>query len=91
MAVRCCILFNLIAYRVLHIACNQDKLSWEDKAQAEVVVGVARGVVVPVRHTAVSGVVVPAATTVDAVRACFMDTVLRLLIYGVGSYGCQPC
>ena len=45
------------------------KAELQDKAKPEVVVPVVRRVVVPVRHTAVPGVVVPAATTVHAVRA----------------------
>lgn len=45
------------------------KAELKGKAKAEVVVGVAGRVVVPVRHTAVSRVVVPIATTVHAVRA----------------------
>ena len=44
-------------------------LSGATEAEAQVVVRVRRVVVVPVRHGAVVGVVVPAAAAVDAVRA----------------------
>ena len=46
-----------------------DKAELEDKAQSEVVVAIVGRVVVPIRHTAVPGIVVPTATTVHAVRA----------------------
>lgn len=47
----------------------ESKAELEGKAQAEVVVAVVGRVVVPVRHTAIPGVIVPTATTVHAVRA----------------------
>ena len=52
------------------------------EAQAEVVVRVVGVPVVPVRHTAVPGVVVPAAATVHAVRA---------LAEASHAVACQPC
>ena len=45
------------------------RLNWKSKAQAAVVAPAARVVVVPERHTAVPGVVAPAAATEHAVGA----------------------
>ena len=50
------------------------KLWDENQTQAEVVVPIVGGVVVPIRGTAVPGVVVPAATTVHAVGALRLST-----------------
>lgn len=44
-------------------------VSLESKAQAEVVVTVARSVVVTIGHTTVRSIVVPATTPIDAIRA----------------------
>ena len=54
-------------HTLLNLYCARVEL--QDQAEAEVVVAVVRRVVVPVRHAAVPGVVVPAAATVHAVRA----------------------
>ena len=63
-AVGKCTLFIPFVYNL-----DSVKAELQGKAQPKVVVPVAGCVVVPIRHTAVPGVVVPAAATVHAVRA----------------------
>ena len=48
-----------------------ETMELKNEAQAEVVVAVGRRVVVPIRHTTVPGVVVPAAPTIHAVIAIY--------------------
>ena len=66
-----------VSYRTGCASCSSfvGKAELKGKAKADVVVGVRRRVVVPVRHSAVPGIVVPAAATVHAVRA-LADTLL---------------
>jgi|GEM_PF-3217965 len=54
--------------------CLADRSSLPSYAEAQVVVPIARFVVVPVRGAAVLGVVVPAAAAVDSVRAAMNQT-----------------
>ena len=56
----------------------------QGEAEAEVVVAVVRGVVVPIRHPTVPGVVVPATAPVHAVRPTF-----DLFTYALCIYMCQ--
>lgn len=62
-------------WRDMHLVLPLCKAELKGKAEAEVVVRVRRRVVVPIGYAAVPGVVVPAATTVHAVRA-LADTLL---------------
>lgn len=71
-------------------------VSLESEAKAKVTVAVTRSIVVAIGNTTVGGIVVPAATTQDAIRALltfiqhFFSENIRISKSNIGDHGLYP-